>query len=307
MSLQHVRSLLVWTILTASTVGPGTVAMCAKAGADSKAKLLWCVLVAATVAWVLQENAARLTLVSGMSLGSCGRARMRHGSLAAMRALLAAFVVFGGLAYEANNFAGTMSAVKLVVHNDACLYAINVLLGPLCTVLVATGSTQHISYLLSAVVALMIVCFSVAIAGSGIPVPLLPGLLPRIPAGSSELALGLVGTTAIPHNLLLGSAIARGASVREMRHGVALACMVARIRPRTHIFGFQPQLRGLDPKPCARWIPPFRSVPLGIHLAPHPDRRDARGLQRRRLSVGRRCGRAAECDGRGGRVGLRYR
>ena len=35
--------------------------------------------------------------------------------------------------------------------------------------------------------------------------------------GSTELALGLVGTTAIPHNLLLGSSIASGASMSEMR------------------------------------------------------------------------------------------
>ena len=55
--LAKVKSLLVFTILTASTIGPGTVAMCSKAGADFKTALLWCVLVASVVAFVLQEGA----------------------------------------------------------------------------------------------------------------------------------------------------------------------------------------------------------------------------------------------------------
>ena len=55
--LAKVKSLLVFTILTASTIGPGTVAMCSKAGADFKTSLLWCVLVASVVAFVLQEGA----------------------------------------------------------------------------------------------------------------------------------------------------------------------------------------------------------------------------------------------------------
>ena len=65
--LAKVKSLLVFTILTASTIGPGTVAMCSKAGADFKTALLWCVLVASVVAFVLQEGAGRLTLVGDIA------------------------------------------------------------------------------------------------------------------------------------------------------------------------------------------------------------------------------------------------
>ncbi len=53
---------------------------------------------------------------------------------------------------------------------------------------------------------------------------LLAGLLvPRIPSGSTVLVLGLVGTTVVPYNLFLGSALARGSRLGEMRWGLVLA------------------------------------------------------------------------------------
>ena len=68
-AVAHLRSLLVYSVLTASTIGPGTVAMCAKSGSEYDTALLWCVLVAAAVAWVMQQGSARLTLVSERTLG----------------------------------------------------------------------------------------------------------------------------------------------------------------------------------------------------------------------------------------------
>lgn len=220
--------LIVWTTLTASTIGPGTVAVCAKAGADAQEALLWCVVVAAVVAWVLQEASGRLTNVSNRTLGDCAYFKMPEGSrLAFLRKVLACYVVFGGWAYEANNFAGTMAAVRLVVTDEAALYTINVLLGPLCAGMVVAGSTQRLSLLFSAVVAAMIVCFAAVIGGSGVPNSLVGGLVPTIPAGSYEVALGLVGTTTVPHNLLLSSALARGASARSVQRGVLLSASLS--------------------------------------------------------------------------------
>jgi Mn2+/Fe2+ NRAMP family transporter len=69
----------------------------------------------------------------------------------------------------------------------------------------------------------MIVCFATALGSSGVHVNVLAGLVPLIPEGGSELALAVVGTTAIPINLLLGSSIARSSTVAAMRRGVGLA------------------------------------------------------------------------------------
>lgn len=100
---------------------------------------------------------------------------------------------------------------------------INLALGPLAMAALASGGTKRISLLLSAVVALMIACFATTLIGSGVDADLLGGLVPTIPNGSSELALALIGTTAIPVNLLMGSSIARSSSEVAMRRGVGLA------------------------------------------------------------------------------------
>jgi Mn2+/Fe2+ NRAMP family transporter len=53
---------------------------------------------------------------------------------------------------------------------------------------------------------------------------LLKGMIvPAVPAGSTVLVLGLVGTTVVPYNLFLGSALARGSGLGEMRWGLAVA------------------------------------------------------------------------------------
>lgn len=111
--LREIRSLLVWTVLTASTIGPGTIAMCSKAGADYKGVLIWCVLIAALIAWVMQEGTARLTIASGRSLGDYIREQTQTSRrLMLARCFFAAFVVVGNFAYECNNFAGTSASER---------------------------------------------------------------------------------------------------------------------------------------------------------------------------------------------------
>ena len=98
---------LMWTVLTASTIGPGTVAMCSKAGADFHGQLIWCVCVAASIAWVLQEGTARLTITTGRTLAESVRHRTQSRRAASGRCIFAMLCVIGNFAYECNNFAGT--------------------------------------------------------------------------------------------------------------------------------------------------------------------------------------------------------
>ena len=92
------------------------VAMCSKAGADFGASLFWCVIVAAAVAWVMQEGTGRLTLVAGQTLGEAVRTLTPSGLPLLGRHLLAAFALVGNFAYECNNFAGTMAAIDILLH-----------------------------------------------------------------------------------------------------------------------------------------------------------------------------------------------
>jgi manganese transport protein len=259
--LRAVRSLLVWTVLTASTIGPGTVTMCSKAGADYGTALFWCVAIAALVAWVMQEGTGRLTIMSGFTLGEAARSLSPSGAPLVFRHLLAAFCLVGNFAYECNNFAGTMAAVEILLSppglnetvvvdcshpnetatpppppllNSAQLgvrQSVNVLLWPLSLLLYLAG-TRRLSLLCSGVVAGMIVCFVVTLAGAGLPSAsdMLAGLLPTIPDGSAEVVLAVMGTTSIPVNILMGSSLARDAeSLSAMRQGVALASSLSGI------------------------------------------------------------------------------
>ena len=66
---KEAASLLTWPMLAACTVGPGTVVTCARAGAEDDLVLIWCLVAASSVAYILQEESGRLTMVSGSSFG----------------------------------------------------------------------------------------------------------------------------------------------------------------------------------------------------------------------------------------------
>jgi len=80
-ALKEILSLLYWTMLAACTVGPGTVVTCARAGAEFELNLIWALIFASVLAYILQEGTARLTIVSGRSLGQCLQAKYKHGRL----------------------------------------------------------------------------------------------------------------------------------------------------------------------------------------------------------------------------------
>jgi Mn2+/Fe2+ NRAMP family transporter len=97
--------------------------------------------------------------------------------------------------------------------------------GIVAAALLATGNTRWIARSLGALVAIMGIAFLVTAVRLGPDLgALMAGLLvPRMPAGSLILVLGLVGTTVVPYNLFLGSALARDHELGEMRWGLTLA------------------------------------------------------------------------------------
>ena len=113
--LEEAASLLYWTMLAACTVGPGTVVTCARAGAEFDLQLIWALLFASLLAYTLQEGTARLTIVSGKSLGQCLRVKYRNGAkiydTAVICWIVAFLVVIGNTLYESNNWAGGIDAV----------------------------------------------------------------------------------------------------------------------------------------------------------------------------------------------------
>ena len=217
------RNALMWAVLTASTIGPGSVAMCARAGADYEAKLVWSVVVAALVAWVMQDGAGRLTIVSGRSLGRSIRLLTPHRPRAYMRRALALGLTVSSFAYECNIWAGTADAVRMLTPDEGLRRFVLLTSGPACVILLVSGSTESVSLGLGLATLLLVLLFLAVAILTGLPPGFERGFLPTLPDGSAPVALGVLGTTSPPPNIVLGSALAYGASLGAMREGVAIS------------------------------------------------------------------------------------
>ncbi|MFV2073100.1 MAG: Nramp family divalent metal transporter [Thermoanaerobaculales bacterium] len=222
--MKRLLNILVWSVIAAAFIGPGTVTTAARAGSDFRFALAWTLLFSVIACLVLQEASARITVLTGKELGEAIRGRFAKRRWGASVPILAAVgIVLGCAAYEAGNLLGGVAGMRLIV--GASPAQLTLITGVAAAALLATGNTRWIARVLGALVALMGVAFLVTAVRLGPDLgELLRGLLvPRIPVGSTILVLGLVGTTVVPYNLFLGSALARDSRLGEMRWGLALA------------------------------------------------------------------------------------
>jgi manganese transport protein len=215
---------LFWSVIAAAFIGPGTVTTCASAGARHGFALLWAVLFSTLACLVLQEAAARLAILSGLDLGRAIRARFHRGAAGLLALLLVlGAIVLGCAAYEAGNILGAVSGVALGAALPGA--AMTLALGAGAGALLWFGRAGTVARLMGIVVAFMGAAFLiVALLLRPGPAALLRGaLLPVLPAGAGLLVLGLVGTTVVPYNLFLGSALARGQNLSDVRLGLVVA------------------------------------------------------------------------------------
>jgi Mn2+/Fe2+ NRAMP family transporter len=225
--MTRVVQVLFWSVISAAFIGPGTITTAASAGARHGLDLLWALAFSTLACLVLQEASARLTVVSGRDLGQALRERFSGGSLGgAVPLLVLAAVVLGCAAYEAGNLLGGVAGAALAT--GWARTALTLGAGATALVLLWLGSTRTVPRVLGGVVAFMGVAFVLTAWRLGPdPVSLARGsILPSLPPGSPLLVLGLVGTTVVPYNLFLGSGIARGQSLRELRFGLTVAIVL---------------------------------------------------------------------------------
>ncbi len=225
--MKRLFSVLTGSVIAAAFLGPGTVTTAARAGAGHGLQLLWALLFATVACLVLQEACARLTIASGHNLGEALRLRFHRGvGAVAMLWLVLGAIVLGCAAYEAGNILGGVEGASLATGLPRP--ALTILSATLAGLLLWLGSTRAVVTVLGLLVAVMGGAFLLTglllrpAAGE-----VLSGLLvPSVPAGSSLLVLGLVGTTVVPYNLFLGSGIARGQKLGEARFGLAVAIVL---------------------------------------------------------------------------------
>lgn len=222
--MRRLVPVLLASVIAAAFIGPGTVTTAARAGAEHGYALLWALAFSTLATLALQEASGRLTAVTGLDLARALRRRSAGGAAAALvLVVVLGAVVVGCAAYEAGNILGGVAGAELATGWPRP--ALTLAAGAIAAALLAAGSPRRVAFLLSALVALMGVAFLVTAAllrpGAG---ALAGGaLVPRLPPGSGLLALGLIGTTVVPYNLFLGSGVARGQSLGELRFGLAVA------------------------------------------------------------------------------------
>lgn len=224
---RRVVSVLFWSVLAAAFIGPGTVTTCASAGAAHGYLLLWALTFSTVATLVLQEAAARLTVVSGRNLGEALRETYRVGASGLLVLLLVVgAIILGSAAYEAGNILGAVEGSRLSTGLHPSLLALIWGLG--AGALLWVGTPRMVAVLLSLTVAVMGIAFlaTAVLLGPELGAVVAGAFIPRAPEGSGLLVLGLVGTTVVPYNLFLGSGIAHGQTLPELRFGISVAVVL---------------------------------------------------------------------------------
>jgi len=225
--MKRILNILFWSVIAAAFIGPGTVTTAARAGSDFRFALAWALLFSIFACLVLQEASGRITVLTGKELGEAIRGRFSGSRVGRSVPVLAAIgIILGCAAFEAGNLLGGVAGMRLLV--DASPATLTLIAGAAAALLLATGNTKWIARVAGALVAVMGVAFLVTAVRLGPDLgELLQGLLvpriPTIPVGGTVLVLGLIGTTVVPYNLFLGSALARDCKIEEMRWGLAVA------------------------------------------------------------------------------------
>ena len=222
-------SVLFWSVLSAAFIGPGTVTLCAKAGAEHRFSLVWALIFSIIACIVLQEAAARIAAASGMDLARAVRSRFTGPAGGVATLFVLASIVAGCAAYEAGNLLGALAGLRLIAPEASSYWLLPIAL--VAASLLAAAATGTVARLLGWVVAIMGFTFVVAAISFGFSSQELSSLargalIPTIPAGSALIVLGMIGTTVVPYNLFLGSALSRGRDPLEIRFGLIVALLL---------------------------------------------------------------------------------
>jgi Mn2+/Fe2+ NRAMP family transporter len=221
-----ISSVLLWSVISAAFIGPGTVTTAVTAGSQFQLQLLWTVVFATTACVVLQEVSARIIIASGLSFGQALEAKFGISKGAKLKWLVALPVLLGCAAYEAGNILGGVSGMNLIVEGDGRIYT--VILTSVAALVLWQGGSRMISLVMTLLVGLMGIAFLFLALESDFSFSeiMVSSVKPTLPDGSEWIALALVGTTIVPYNIFIGSAISKGQTIPLMRAGLIVSVFI---------------------------------------------------------------------------------
>jgi manganese transport protein len=220
------RSVIIWSIISAAFIGPGSVTTAVAAGSLYQLDLMWAVTFSIAACIALQEVAARLTIASSLNVGQAliqlfGQRVGRY-----LQWFLGVGVIGGCAAYEAGNIVGAVAGVQLMTGMGAIVTTVVVVAA--CFLVLWFNNPSWIFNLMAFLVALMGIAFCALAATQQFPLgyALQSTFVPVVPAGSHLTILALVGTTVVPYNIFLGSGISEGQTVPIMRVGLIISILI---------------------------------------------------------------------------------
>lgn len=242
-------SILLWSVISAAYFGTGSITVAGQAGSEFGLTLLWSVTYATLACLLLQEAAARLSIVSGFSLGEALVIEFEDSATRALiYFLIFSAIVIGCAAYQTGNVLGTVAGLKLIAEhmgqNVANATQTFVFLGMnmdqifvMCSGVAAfiflnIPSLKKIANMLGIAVLLMTLAFIPISYYVSPPITdiLKNSIYPTIPRDFREgvLILAMIGTTIVPYDLFLGSGVMgkAGQTLRQMRFGLSVAVLI---------------------------------------------------------------------------------
>lgn len=215
-------SVLVWSVISAAFIGPGTVTTCAKAGAQYGTQLIWALVFSTVATIILQELVARVSMATGKNIGEILAIKYQSTHTLNISKLLFFAIAFGCAAYESGNILGAVSGLRLIAPLPSAVYSLVII--ALCYFILSRGSISQVSKTMGIVVFIMGMLFCYLAMTSSLDIKqILAGLQPRIPDSGGSLIIALIGTTIVPYNLFLASGLKFNQSIFQMRLGLILA------------------------------------------------------------------------------------
>ena len=206
-------------LITAAFIGPGTLTVCTIVGVNSGMLLLWAILFSVIITIISQNIVAKISWETKKGLAQVllehSKTPLKKWSLII---LLISSIFFGNSAYEAGNITGAKIGLQQIIESKFFdLTGFDILPLIICFLISAIylmGGSEIIKKILLVIVVLMSFSFIfAAIITKPDFLSILNGLfIPRFNANQLTLLLSVIGTTIVPYNLFLHSALVKSMS-----------------------------------------------------------------------------------------------
>lgn len=208
------------TIIAAAFIGPGTVSVCALAGFNHGLTLIWVMFVAMLMTVFLQELSARLAIIHQLDLTELIQIRLRENIWLKIIVIILIFIaiVFGNAAYEAGNLSGVNIGLQILGFKDFFVNIANikvnyavVIISLIALFILHLKQYKYIEKTLMVLVGVLSLAFIISAVLTSIENQNFWSelFLPAFPKDDILTLTALIGTTVVPYNLFLHSALAK--------------------------------------------------------------------------------------------------